>query len=60
MFPDTWIIKRSIPMPTTESVWGWKKQPTVTIYPIGDLHLGSIGCHEKEWGRILQLHSERT
>lgn len=49
MFPDTWIIKRSVPMPETTSTWGWKKQPTVTIYPIGDLHLGSIGCHEKEW-----------
>lgn len=49
MFPDTWIIKRQIDFPQTESTWGWKKQPTVTIYPIGDLHLGSIGCHEKEW-----------
>lgn len=42
-------------MPTTESVWGWKKQPTVTIYPIGDLHLGSIGCHEKEWGEFVNF-----
>lgn len=49
MFPDTWIIKRQIDFPQTESTWGWKKQPTVTLYPIGDLHLGSIGCHEKEW-----------
>ena len=57
MFPDTWIIKKNIPMPTTESVWGWKKQPTVTIYPIGDLHLGSIGCHEKEWGEFVSFIS---
>lgn len=55
MFPDTWIIKRSIPMPTTESVWGWNKRPTITIYPIGDLHLGSIGCHEKEWEQFVSF-----
>lgn len=55
MFPDNWIIKRNIPMPTTESVWGWQKRPTVTIYPIGDLHLGSIGCHEKEWGEFVNF-----
>ena len=52
MFPDNWIIKRQIDFPTTESAWGWQKRPTVTIYPIGDLHLGSIGCHEKEWGEF--------
>lgn len=52
MFPDNWIIKRQIDFPTTESTWGWQKRPTVTIYPIGDLHLGSIGCHEKEWGEF--------
>ena len=55
MFPDNWIIKRSIDFPTTESTWGWKRQPTVTIYPIGDLHLGSIGCHEKEWGEFVSF-----
>jgi len=55
MFPDTWIIKKSIPMPETESTWGWQKKPTVTIYPIGDLHLGSIGCHEKEWEQFVQF-----
>lgn len=55
MFPDTWIVKRQIAFPQTESTWGWKKQPTVTIYPIGDLHLGSIGCHEKEWGEFVSF-----
>lgn len=55
MYPDTWIIKRSIPMPTTESVWGWKRYPTVTLDAIGDLHLGSIGCHEKEWADYVQF-----
>ncbi len=55
MFPDNWIIKRSIDFPTTESTWGWKRKPTVTIYPIGDLHLGSIGCHEKEWAEFVSF-----
>lgn len=55
MFPDTWIIKRQIELPTTESVWGWVKRPTVTIYPIGDLHLGSIGCHEREWADFVSF-----
>ena len=55
MFPDNWIIKRSIEFPKTESTWGWQKRPTVTIYPIGDLHLGSIGCHEKEWGEFVSF-----
>ena len=55
MFPDNWIIKRQIDFPSTESTWGWQKRPTVTIYPIGDLHLGSIGCHEKEWGEFVSF-----
>ena len=55
MFPDTWIIKRQIDFPTTEATWGWQKRPTVTIYPIGDLHLGSIGCHEKEWADFVSF-----
>lgn len=49
MFPDTWIVKRKIPMPKTNAVWGWQRKPTVTIYPVGDLHLGSIGCNERAW-----------
>lgn len=49
MFPDTWIIRQQIPLPKTESLWGWKRHPTVTLFPIGDLHLEAIGCHEKEW-----------
>lgn len=55
MYPDTWIIKRQIPMPETESTWGWHKRPTVTLNAIGDLHLGSIGCHEKEWAEYVQF-----
>lgn len=49
MLPDTFIIKRNIAMPVTQSNWGCKKYPTVTIYPVGDLHLGSIGCNERAW-----------
>lgn len=55
MFPDTWIVKRQIEMPVAESNWGWQKRPTVTIYPIGDLHLGAIGCNEREWSQFVQF-----
>lgn len=55
MFPDTWIIKRQIAMPVTESTWGLKKYPTVTIYPIGDLHLGAIGCNERAWADFVDF-----
>lgn len=49
MLPDTFIIKRSIPMAESQSNWGCKKYPTITLYPIGDLHLGAIGFNEKAW-----------
>lgn len=55
MFPDNWIIKRQIDFPQTESTWGWKKQPTVTLYPTGDLHIDSIACHEKEWSDFVSF-----
>ena len=49
MFPDNRIIKVKIPYPQAKALWGWVEHPTVTIYPVGDLHLGSIETNEKAW-----------
>lgn len=57
MIADNRIIKRYIPMPISKTMWGWKNRPTVTIYPIGDLHLGAIGANEQEWKDFVEYIS---
>lgn len=58
MLPDKRIIKRQLPLPHTNSLWGWKEHPTITIYPIGDLHLGSIEANEKAWSEFVEYISK--
>lgn len=58
MLPDKRIIKRQLPLPHTKTLWGWKEHPTITIYPIGDLHLGSIEANEKAWAEFVEYISK--
>ena len=59
MLPDKRIIKRKLPSSHTIATWGWKEHPTITIYPIGDLHLGSIEANEEAWKEFVENISKQ-